>query len=84
MSDLENEYFLDESVNEDDVDVELIRLVKVNPGLWDKSSKEYSNILERDMGWESVASPLPIEMIGTDAAKRFRTLRTTLVATIKK
>ncbi|KYN09984.1 hypothetical protein ALC57_17888 [Trachymyrmex cornetzi] len=70
MSDLENEYFLDESVNEDedesvnedDVDVELIRLVKVNPGLWDKNSKEYSNILEREMAWESVASLLPIEM----------------------
>ncbi|KYN15769.1 PREDICTED: uncharacterized protein LOC108764710 [Trachymyrmex cornetzi] len=84
MSDLKNEYFLDESVNEDNVDIELIRLVKVNLGLWDKSSKKYSNILERDMAWESVVSLLPIEMTGTDAAKRFRTLQTTFGRYYKK
>lgn len=41
-----------------------VRLVKNNLGLWNKSSKMYSNAIEKDRIWDSVASLLPIEMTG--------------------
>lgn len=54
----------DENIKDDvdEVDIELIRLVKNNPGLWNKSSKKYSNAVEKNKIWESIASLLPIEM----------------------
>lgn len=66
MSDLEEE-FVDANFNEDNMeetDLELIRIVRNNPGLWDKSSKTYSNSIQKDIMWDSVASLLPVEMTG--------------------
>ena len=48
----------------DEIDIELIRLVKNNPGLWNKSSKTYSNAIEKDKIWEYVGLCLPIKMTG--------------------
>lgn len=68
-SDLESneDESLNASVQEDDVDevdIELIRLIKKNPGLWNKSFNLYSNAIEKDKIWDSVALLLPVEMTG--------------------
>ncbi|XP_020291896.1 uncharacterized protein LOC109858750 [Pseudomyrmex gracilis] len=54
MSDLEyrDDEFFDTSFNDDDVDendLELIKLVRNNSGLWDKSSKMYSNSIQKKL-----------------------------------
>lgn len=68
MSDFEvYEEYTDANVNEDDVDevdLNTIRIVRNNPGLWDKSWKKYSNSIEKDVVWESIASVLPVKMTG--------------------
>lgn len=69
MSDFEvyEEDSLDANVNEDDVDeadLDIIRIVRNNRGLWDKSCKKYSNSIEKDVVWESIASVLPVKMTG--------------------
>lgn len=67
MSDIEyNDEEFDANIEDevDETDLELIRIVRNNPGLWDKSSKTYSNSIKKDMIWNSVASALSIPTTG--------------------